>query len=168
MPHPKFTNETARVLKQRLHEYQRRSPDDLIKDYPRAKSLFDRLIKKGVLAKEDDEISLLQEAKDTLTYYDTTAEGRKFLEYMFGPIVGKDSLKILGGIDNVATALAGTFYILHWIFLGCHFSTERGQQHNCTEKITMQGCSYDQKGSFEEKVGPQNLCCNKPLPWDIF
>ena len=52
--------------------------------------------------------TLLELAKETLNHYND--HDKQFLVYMFGEL-GKDSMSYLGGIDIVATALAGSTYI---------------------------------------------------------
>ena len=79
-----------------------------IKDHPKARDLFDRLLaKRGFMAGRADK-PLYKLAKETLKYYN--CHGKQFLVYMFGEL-GKDSMAYLGGIDIVATALAGSTYI---------------------------------------------------------
>ena len=50
--------------------------------------------------------SLLEEAKETLNYYNSDKEGQQVLVYMFGKYA-RDGMIELGGVDNFATALAG-------------------------------------------------------------
>ena len=91
----------------RLHGYKLGlQSGSQIKDHPLGKNLFDRLLAKPGFMAGRAEKPLYLLAKKTLSSLDSTQKGRNVLRRLFGEYA-KDSMRKLGGIDNVATALAG-------------------------------------------------------------
>ena len=77
-----------------------------IKAHTRIRDLFDRLLAKPGFMAGRAEKPLYLVAKKALTNLDSTQKGRNILMHVFGEYA-KDSMEMLGGINNVATALAG-------------------------------------------------------------